>query len=38
MGDIIFVTAGSYIDIDGLVINDGYLEVDESSLTGISEI
>jgi len=42
VGDILLVSSGSYLSVDGIYLqkpNSGVsLEVDESSLTGISEI
>ncbi|UCC53501.1 MAG: HAD-IC family P-type ATPase, partial [Anaerolineaceae bacterium] len=38
LGDILVVNAGDQIQVDGILVGDGKLEVDESALTGESDL
>ncbi|MBK8988345.1 MAG: HAD-IC family P-type ATPase [Chloroflexi bacterium] len=38
LGDVLIIAAGDQIPVDGLIVGDGKIEVDESALTGESDL
>jgi len=38
LGDVLFIRAGDQVPVDGIILDDGKIEMDESALTGESDL